>query len=39
MVSVVWRLWLCMVYGFDDVKFVGDVHGLAFLWVEVHAPV
>ena len=25
--------------GFDDVTFVGDVHGLAFLWVEVHEPV
>ena len=23
----------------DDVAFVGDVHGLAFLWVEVHEPV
>ena len=22
-----------------DVTFVGDVHGLAFLWVEVHEPV
>ena len=22
--------------GLDDVSFVGDVHGLAFLWVEVH---
>ena len=21
--------------GLDDVAFVGDVHGLAFLWVEV----
>ena len=29
--SVVSRLWLCMVYicGLDDVTFVGDVHGLA----------
>ena len=25
--------------GLDDVMFVGDVHGLAFLWVEVHVPV
>ena len=25
--------------GLDDVTFVGDVHGLAFLWVEVHEPV
>ena len=25
--------------GLDDVAFVGDVHGLAFLWVEVHEPV
>ena len=24
--------------GLDDV-FVGDVHGLAFLWVKVHEPV
>ena len=24
--------------GLDDVVFVGDVHGLAFLWVEVHEP-
>ena len=24
------------VCGLDDVTFVGDVHGLAFLWVEVH---
>ena len=23
----------------DDVAFVGDVHGLAFLWVKVHEPV
>ena len=23
----------------DDVAFVGDVHDLAFLWVEVHEPV
>ena len=23
----------------DDVAFVGDVHGLAILWVEVHEPV
>ena len=23
----------------DDVEFVGDVHGLAFLWVKVHEPV
>ena len=22
--------------GLDDVTFVGYVHGLAFLWVEVH---
>ena len=22
--------------GLDDVTFFGDVHGLAFLWVEVH---
>ena len=22
--------------GLDDVTFVCDVHGLAFLWVEVH---
>ena len=27
------------VCGLDDVTFVGDVHGLAFLWVEVHEPV
>ena len=39
---VVWRF----VYGvgglssfLDDVTCVGDVHGLAFLWVEVHEPV
>ncbi len=25
--------------GLDDVAFVGDMHGLAFLWVEVHEPV
>ena len=26
--------------GLDDVTFVSDVHGLAFLWVEfVHEPV
>ena len=25
--------------GLDDVTFFGDVHGLAFLWVEVHEPV
>ena len=25
--------------GLDDVTFVGDVHGLAFLWMEVHEPV
>ena len=25
--------------GLDDVAFVGDVHGLAFLWVEVYEPV
>ena len=25
--------------GLDDVTFVGDVHGLASLWVEVHEPV
>ena len=23
----------------DDVALVGDVHGLAFLWVKVHEPV
>ena len=23
----------------DDVAFVGDVHGLAFVWVKVHEPV
>ena len=23
----------------DDVAFVGEVHGLAFLWVKVHEPV
>ena len=23
----------------DGVAFVGDVHGLAFLWVKVHEPV
>ena len=23
----------------DDIAFVGDVHGLAFLWVKVHEPV
>ena len=27
------------VCGLDDVTFVGDVHVLAFLWVEVHEPV
>ena len=27
------------VCGLDDVTFVGDVHGLTFLWVEVHEPV
>ena len=27
------------VCGLDDVTFVGDVHGLAFLWVEVHESV
>ena len=27
------------VCGVDDVTFVGDVHGLAFLWMEVHEPV
>ena len=25
--------------GLDDVAFVGDVHGVAFLWVKVHEPV
>ena len=25
--------------GLDDVTFVDDVHGLAFLWMEVHEPV
>ena len=25
--------------GLYDVTMVGDVHGLAFLWVEVHEPV
>ena len=25
--------------GLDDVTFVGDVHGLAFLWVQVHESV
>ena len=25
--------------GLDDVTFVGDVSGLAFLWVDVHEPV
>ena len=25
--------------GLNDVAFVGDVHGLEFLWVEVHEPV
>ena len=25
--------------GLDDVLFLGYVHGLAFLWVEVHEPV
>ncbi len=25
--------------GFDYVTFVGVVHGLAFLWMEVHEPV
>ena len=25
--------------GLDDVMFVDYVHGLAFLWVEVHKPV
>ena len=23
----------------DDVAFVGDVHGLAFVWVKVREPV
>ena len=39
-------IWLCWLFGdcgcvggLDDVTFVGDVHGLAFLWVEVHEPV
>ena len=27
------------VCGLDDVTFVCDVHGLAFLWVEVYEPV
>ena len=27
------------VYGLDDVTFVYDAHGLAFLWVEGHEPV
>ena len=33
---------IVVVYGvveLDDVTFVGDVHGLAFLWVEMHKPV
>ena len=25
--------------GLDDVTFVGDLHGLAFLWMEVHEQV
>ena len=25
--------------GLGDVKCVSDVHGLEFLWVEVHEPV
>ena len=25
--------------GLDDVAFVGDVHGLAVVWMEVHEPV
>ena len=25
--------------GLDDATFVGNVHGLAFVWVEVHEPV
>ena len=25
--------------GLDDVTLVGDVHGWAFLWMEVHEPV
>ena len=25
--------------GLDDVTFVGDVHGLTFLWMEGHEPV
>ena len=25
--------------GLDGVTFVGDVHGLAFLWMEVHESV
>ena len=33
---VVYGVGLC---GLDDVTFVGDVHGLTFLWVEVHEPV
>ena len=27
------------VCGLDDVTFVGDVPGLAFVWLEVHEPV
>ena len=37
-------VWFCVgmcecFCGLDDVTFVGGVHGLAFLWVEVHEPV
>ena len=42
-------IWLCPLFGdcgygmeygrFDNVTFVGDVLGLAFLWMEVHEPV
>ena len=25
--------------GLDDVRLVGNVHGLALLWMDVHEPV
>ena len=36
-------IWLCQLFGDCgcvggfDITFVGDVHGLAFLWVEVNS--
>ena len=38
-VLLIWIPSTYVVGGLDDVTFVGDVHGLAFLWVEVHEPV